>query len=113
MARESVTRATTPTHYFTITTDPSQFKRLLITYKQGGNIVLEKEKGEIHIEVQTEEEETVYVLSYRLTQEETKLFDMSAPVKIQIRALTYDGAAPASDIVCVDVEDVLNDEVLV
>lgn len=112
MARESVIRATTPTHYFTIETDPSQFKRLLITYKQGGNIVLEKEKGDIHVEEQTVDEETVYVLSYRLTQEETKLFDMNAPVYIQIRALTFDGAAPASDIVRIDVEDVLNDEVL-
>lgn len=113
MTTYSVIRATTPTHYFTIETDPSLFKRILITYKQNGAIVLEKTKDEISVAEETEDEETVYILSYRLTQAETKGFSMNFPVYVQIRALTFDGAALASDIVKIDVETVLNDEVLV
>ncbi len=113
MTTNSVIRATTPTHYFTIESDPGLFKRILITYMQNGEIVLEKEKDDISVTEETEDEKTVYVLSYRLTQEETRRFSMDFPVFVQIRALTFDGAAPASNIVKIDVETVLNDEVLV
>ncbi len=49
MTANSVIRATTPTHYFTIESDPSLFKRILITYMQNGEIVLEKSNDEISV----------------------------------------------------------------
>jgi hypothetical protein len=88
--------------------DPSDFKTILITYVQDDTIVLEKHKNDlIIIEVGD-----VYEASLRLTQEETKLFNSQSSVKVQVRALTYNGDALASEKMTVNVFSVLNDEVL-
>lgn len=103
-------RATTPTHTFGLSFKDKPLERecikcLLLTYKQGGKIVLEK----------TEEDVDFYgnVMTCTLTQEETLLFDPEkAMVKIQLRVLTTDNHAPASRTFRVPLEDVLNPKVL-
>lgn len=110
-------RATTPKHSFLFTTDPSEFTRILITYAQGGSIVLEKEKDDLTFEETTSPctGEPVWAASYRLTQEETKKFlaNSGKQVTVQVRVLTGSGEALASDKKSITVVDVLNDEVLV
>lgn len=107
-------RATTPKHSFIFDVDPEDtFREILITYAQDDMIVLEKRKEDLTVEETTDcEGETVYEASLRLTQEETKLFNNKSSVKVQVRALTYEGEAIASEKMTVPVNDVLNDEVL-
>ena len=110
----SVTRLTTPTQFFEFEYDPSEYARIQITYKQGSNIILVKEKEDLIIEPEVVDEKTVYVASFKLTQEETKKFAPgNSPVKIQVRIITASGDADASDIYSLSVKDVLNDEVLI
>lgn len=99
-------RATTPTHTFELPFEYEQFvKKILITYKQGSKIVLEKtETDDITINGKT--------VSYQLTQSETKLFEKDIIVDIQIRVLTNGGQSIASQEWHRLVNDVLNDKEL-
>ena len=110
-------RATTPKHVFIFESNPEElFERILITYSQNDRIVLEKGKPDLTFEQTTDcHNDSVWAASYRLTQEETKLFSATpgSQVKVQIRVLTYAGEAMASDKKTLSVQDVLNDEVLV
>lgn len=106
-------RATTPKHIFIFDTDPSVYDRILITYAQNGEIILEKEKEDLTIEEATDASgETKYNAWFRLTQEEANKFS-ARMVAVQVRALTTSGEALASKQMSFHVEDVLNDEVLV
>lgn len=97
-------RATTPTHRFTLPFNYSQYvKKILITYSQKGNIVLEKNENDVQIDGN--------IVSYKLTQEETKLFS-NGDVRVQVRVLTIDNDALASKEQTVHIDNVLNDEVL-
>ena len=110
-------RATTPKHSFIFDIDPEEnFKKILITYSQNGNIIFEKTKEDLTFEQGVScVGETEYIASFRLTQEETKMFTEEGrpTVKVQVRALSYSGEAFASDIKTLAVKSVLNDEVLV
>ncbi len=109
-------RATTPKHVFIFESDPSSYKRILITYSQNGRIVMEKEKDELTIEEikNAFNDITGYAVWFRLTQEETKSFASGANkmVTVQVRVLTETDEALASDKKTFSVQDVLNDEVL-
>lgn len=97
-------RATTPTHRFTLPFDYAQYvKKILITYSQRGEIVLEKHENDVQIDGN--------IVSYKLTQEETKLFS-NGDVRIQVRVLTLNNEALASEKYSVHIDNVLNDEVL-
>lgn len=97
-------RATTPTHKFTLPFNYTQYvKKILITYSQKGNIVLEKNENDVQIDGN--------IVSYKLTQEETKLFS-NGDVRVQVRVLTIDNDALASKEQTVHIDNVLNDEVL-
>ena len=105
-------RATTPLQEFTFETNPADFARILITYRQDENIVLEKQKGDLSFSSYIGEDGIiVYIASFRMTQEEANLFEPE-PVRVQVRVLTSDAEALASDITTVRVSDVLDDEVL-
>lgn len=111
-------RATTPKHMFYFESDPSVYSKILITYMQNGGIVLEKTKDDLIIEevaAPCDETKTVYVAWFRLTQEETKMFQAGPgnQVIVQVRVLTTANEALASDKKVFNVQDVLNDEVLV
>jgi hypothetical protein len=97
-------RATTPTHKFTLPFNYTQYvKKILITYYQKGNIVLEKNENDVQIDGN--------IVSYKLTQEETKLFS-NGFVRVQVRVLTINDDALASEEQTVPIDNVLNDEVL-
>ena len=119
-------RATTPKHIFIFEVDPSEFKRILITYEQDGHIVMEKDQDDLTFESETDDEtgETIYTAWYRLSQEETAKFlpeqtffgtrsEKHTRVSVQVRVLTTSDEALASDKKTLNVQDVLNDEVLV
>ena len=76
----------------------------------------EKEKEDLTFETALDENENVlyYMAWFRLTQEEANSFCtcVSKSVKVQVRALTTNGEALASDKFTFGVDDVLNDEVL-
>lgn len=111
---DNVTRLTTPTQIFEFETDPSDYARVQITYKQGQKNVLVKEKENLTIEEEQQGQTTIWKASFKLTQQETKMFEVSRyPVRIQVRVLTASGDALASDIYLLSVVDVLNDEVLI
>lgn len=106
-------RATTPTHIFIFEIDPEEnFKTILITYSQSGEIVLEKGKNDLAFEEKEECCGKVYQATLQLTQEESNLFEADKIVSVQIRAVSYDGDVVASEKMSVSVKDVLNDEVL-
>lgn len=97
-------RATTPTHRFTLPFDYNTYvKKILITYSQSGEIVLEKKENDVQIDGN--------IVSYTLTQEETKLFS-NGYVSVQVRVLTLNNEALASEKYSMHIDNVLNDEVL-
>lgn len=104
-------RATTPKHMFIFDTDPSVYERILITYAQNGEIVIEKGKDDLTIEEITDSGVQKYNAWFRLTQEEANKFS-ARMVAVQVRVLTTSGEALASEQMSFRVEDVLNDEVL-
>lgn len=110
-------RATTPKQIFIFEVDPSEFTRILITYSQNGQIILEKEKDDLTFEEVTNAFNDIigYSAWFRMSQEETKKFS-AAPgklVTVQVRVLTSSNEALASDKKTFTMQDVLNDEVLV
>ena len=106
-------RATTPTHKFVFKNlNPETFQVFNIYYAQQGVEVLKKEKKDCSFYSKEVEDGTIYVAYVILTQEETKLFKPKLNVKIQLRALTEDARALASEEYEVPVFNVINDEVL-
>lgn len=99
-------RLTTPQHIFTFPQDPAQYEKILVTMWQDGDIVLEKTEADMEFDSESRK------AWYKLTQEETRLFVPNKDVKLQIRVLTAEGDAFASDIMPVKVHDVLNDSIL-
>lgn len=99
-------RLTTPTHEFELVDfDPTVIKKIKITYAQGDKVVLEKRDNEISIDGNK--------AVLRLTQEETARFAMNTLVEIQVRILTHDGDAVASNITTISPKKILDDEILV
>ena len=109
-------RATTPVHTFVFNEDPTEYEKILITYAQNDQIVLEKNKEDLYFDTYnpTECGHTIYIASLQLTQEETKLFqaENGTCVKIQVRVKDSEGNVWASDKKSVHLRDVFNDEVL-
>ena len=97
-------RLTTPTHKFELGFDTELIRSIRITYAQGGRNILKKEKSDCVFEGEN--------VLLRLTQDETRRFSSSGGVKIQIRIITKDGEALASDIFEEPVDDVLDNEVM-
>ena len=97
----ATTRGTTPTHRFNTDIDLTQAEVLYVTYKQGSEIVLEKEKADIDIESDH--------IEFKLTQEDTLKFNSKGTVSIQIRARFADGTAVASNIISSGAKEILKD----
>lgn len=96
-------RLTTPTHTFTLPFDETVVKKFLLTYVQNGEKVLEKTEEEVLVEGN--------VWSVVLTQEETKKFKPGM-AQAQVRVLTEDDKAMASDVFQFGVKQVFNEVVL-
>ena len=99
-------RSSTPTHKFTFPIETELCARILITYKQGDRIIVEKTESDVVFEGDK-------AVSVILTQEETLKFDAKQSVKIQVRVLTQNGKSIPSQIFTRRCEDVLNPKVLV
>lgn len=92
-------RGSTPTNIFNVNID-LRGATLYITYKQGGQIIVEKTGSDIFV--------TETTLTVKLTQEETLRFK-SGSVRIQIRYVRQDGSADASNIIETRAEEILKD----
>lgn len=101
-------RATTPTHTFTLPIQTSDCKDILVTYKQN-NVILDKHMDDGTLPSgMTIDGKTITIT---LTQEETKQFSQNVAT-VQVRVLTFDGLAMASQKFKLYIENVLNDEEL-
>ena len=97
-------RGTTPTHTFTLPFDASTFKTIRVIYSQGSEPTLVKTGDEVKASGNT--------LTVKLTQDDTLKFSTKSVVKIQIRLLSHDGEALASDIMCKSALELLENEVI-
>lgn len=94
-------RGTTTTLSFTTTRDLSGFETVVLTIRnKGRNLDFWRDR------LAFDEEG----FSLTLTQEET--LSMAGTAEIQVRAVSADGVAVASDIAAVDVDRILKDGVL-
>lgn len=95
-------RVTTPTHTFNLPFEANTIDKLILSYKQNGNVILEKTKEDVEL--------TGRKLIVVLTQEETSLFD-DRKAFVQLRVKIGDKVL-ASNIIELYVTDVLNEEVM-
>ena len=109
-------RGTTPTHIFNVDIPLEEISTLYVTYKQAKNIILEKNLNDVDIDV---EEKTI---SVPLSQEDTLKFKDTnfnwlnpnqnkndLMVQCQLRIKYEDGTALASNIILLDVSNILKD----
>lgn len=80
---------TTPTHTFTLPFDASLIEEVHIVYAQNGKSVLVKRRSDCELNGNE--------IVVKLSQKDTLMLDNSTLVSIQIRVLTVDGEALASD----------------
>lgn len=133
-----IIRGTTPYHSFILPLEPAQIQVLYITYLQNNTVILDKEytseSEEITIEPYTDELEnasmneqqsedeaaqdlTSSLITVHLTQEDTLNFHFYPAAEkniavIQIRVLTTDGEAYASEPIRERIFGVLKDGVI-
>lgn len=94
-------RYTTPVCCFDLDIDPLLLKDCLVSFSQFGNVLFHKNLSECEIEG--------YTLKCRLTDEETKMFNRFLVLKVQIKVLFIDGDLDNSNIINLNVDDVLDD----
>lgn len=96
---------TTPTHTFTLPFSVNEIKSVRIIYAQGSKPLFVKEKGDCTLENN--------VITVKLTQEDTLLFDYKKRVEIQVRVLTTDDDSIISTIKSISVGRCLEKEVII
>lgn len=98
-------RGTTPTHIFKLSIDTSTLKEIRLTYKQYGEVVLEKTEKDVQLEDN--------MIRFTFNQEESMLFRAGmVKVEVQLKVLTTSDTVLASPIKYISVEEILNTEVL-
>lgn len=99
-------RGTTPVLEFTLPFDTDLLEEAYVTISQRGAVVIEKSIDECTLKRD--------MLSVRLSQEETLelIAQRNLRTEIQLRVLTRDGEALASNIETVDVGRILKDGVI-
>lgn len=98
-------RGTTPTHTFVLPFNVEAVQAVQVIYRQDGENILVLEKEDCTMSGK--------VVSVRLTQEDTFAFKDDTNVEIQIRVLTEDGEAMASDPMIVGCGRCLTEDVLI
>lgn len=96
-------QGSTPTLYFNTNAPLQNFKKIQLTIRQRGTIVLEKEN------LIVVDEDTVKV---KLTQQDTLLFSSKFELEPQLRIKYNDGSVVVSDIVPFTIEEVIKKEVI-
>lgn len=123
-----IVRGTTPYHTFIVPMDPEQLSEVYVTYMQNNEVVIDKTTADITIEPVEEElenasmeEPTEFTISSQitlhLTQEDTLKFKFYPAAErniavVQMRVLTTDGEAYASNPIHERVFGVLKDGVI-
>ena len=97
-------RGTTPEHTFTLPFDTSIISAARILYEQDNAVKITKTTEQCNFDGR--------VIAVKLTQAETLALMCNSTVKIQVRILTTDGEAMASDIITAFVDECLDNEVL-
>ncbi len=97
--QETIVQGTTPVFSFTLPFETAQVKSFFVTFRQGKETVAEKDLYDC--------EADEYVLSAKLSQEETFLFDPAMPVLMQVRLADENGSAFASPVFSFRVEPTL------
>lgn len=97
-------RGTTPTHTFSTDVDLTGASVIWLTYKQGGKVLLTKEKDDMTV--------TAESIEVTLTQNETLTFSDNKGVEMQIRAKFPNGSAIASNVMHASVDKILKDGVI-
>lgn len=95
-------RVTTPTHTFNFPFETSLIDKLILTYKQNGKTIIEKTEADVEMDGTK--------VSVTFTQQETALFKADI-AKVQMRVKSGEKVM-ASNILTVNVNEVLNKEVL-
>ena len=102
-------RVTTPTHTFTLPMSTSSLKEIQVTYLQGEVSLIKHYQDGIMPSGMSLDDDKVII---QLTQEETKLFAANKNISTQVRVLTNDNEAFASQLFIVEVDEVLSEDVL-
>ena len=102
-------RVTTPYWTFTLPIQTATCKEVMVSIKQGETVLTKHyENGTMPSGMSFDGKQVIV----KLTQEETKAFNPRFSVYTQVRVLTNDDDAYASQIFTVKVNDVLNEEIL-
>ena len=102
-------RATTPTHTFTLPDNTSLYDEIQVTYKQKDLMLVKHyQDGTLPDGMVLDGKDVIITL----TQTETLAFVKNCPVHAQVRVLTTNGQALASQQFTIKITDVLNEEVL-
>ena len=99
-----IQRGSTPIHEFQLPFPANLIEKLIITYEQDDEVVLEKSESDVQFDG--------YTAKIVLTQDETLRFKSAFLVKIQLKAKTIEGNTIPSDMICAIVLEVLNKEIL-
>lgn len=99
-----ITRGTTPVLVFTLPFDVAIIKTAWVVFSQIGQEVLTVKTSECTFDGAT--------ITAKLTQEQTLLLNHNFSVDIQLRILTKDGEAMASNIIKTDTGKILKEGVI-
>ena len=102
-------RVTTPTHTFTLPIQTSTCKEIQVTYRQGDYSLIKHYRDEVLPEGMILDGKNV---SVHLTQQETKQFCRKSQASVQVRVLTNDDNALASQKFKITINDVLSEDIL-
>lgn len=97
-------RGTTPTLRFTLPFDTSTLDAVWVTIAQGGKVIINKTKVDCDLKGND--------ISVTLTQAETLALTAGNKTEIQLRVLTTDGLALASEIFRENTDYILKDGVI-
>ena len=89
-------RGTTPEHTFTLPFDTSTIAAVRIIYEYNDNEIVVKTKDDCTLDGKD--------IKVKLSQEDTLKFICNTTIKVQVRILTVDGEAIASDVMTVFVK---------
>lgn len=104
----------TPTHFFTFPVEETELDKVLITYMQDGQVILQKTKDDLEFEENELDDGSISVVgNFQFTQEETLLFDGRKPkYYMQVKAKTVAGDVIVSDVSYYNIEPDISKEVL-
>lgn len=97
-------KGTTPSFVFELPFGTEKISNAKVIFSLNNQVKLEKYLTDCNIKDN--------IITVKLSQEETFLFDCNSTIKIQLRVLTVNGDALASDVFTVFAYQCLDDEVI-